>query len=458
MKTSRLGFSALFGLIVILSAATPTHAAHAWTMVGQLENLDCSTISGWAYDPDATGSPSNIEVVITDGSGNQQFDHVYSTNVLRSGVNSQYGLSGNHGFSISTPSFVIDGKTHVVYVVALKNSGNHQYDHDLTNGGQHLVCTPPTPPAPAPAPTVNNTNQNANDNTNQNANNNANDNNNTNNVNNQNDINNQNYIHNTNNNDVNSNSESYSKSYSDSNSNSTSHSSSNSTNNNNSSVTFNPTISQNVTGPNLYVSPNFTPTTVVYPFQQNSPECSIQVSPSTVVPGQRAYLTWTSFNSFSGTITSFGAVTPSGSVEIAPVQNTTFTGIFVGNNGQQVSCQAIVQVAGTLPLPPIQVPPQVPYVTLSQVPYTGLDLGTWGTFVYWTSLALWCLFMAYLIVVKRVHYKIADMFSWALFSTGNGDGEETEGTETPATPVEPVADPEETDSDAFVRAQIFGTN
>ena len=46
-----------------------------------------------------------------------------------------------------------------------------------------------------------------------------------------------------------------------------------------------------------------------------------------------------------------------------------------------------------------------PYVSLSSIPYTGLELGFWGTLAYWGFVILWCLFAAYLVVVKRVQNK-----------------------------------------------------
>ena len=52
-----------------------------------------------------------------------------------------------------------------------------------------------------------------------------------------------------------------------------------------------------------------------------------------------------------------------------------------------------------------------PYVTLAAVPYTGLELGPLGTALYWGFLVLWCLFAAYLIVVKKVHNKIVAWFT-----------------------------------------------
>jgi hypothetical protein len=58
--------------------------------------------------------------------------------------------------------------------------------------------------------------------------------------------------------------------------------------------------------------------------------------------------------------------------------------------------------------PPVYNPrPATPYITLSQVPYTGLDLGFWGTIAYWGFLIFWCLVIAYLVVVKKVQNRIA---------------------------------------------------
>ena len=52
-----------------------------------------------------------------------------------------------------------------------------------------------------------------------------------------------------------------------------------------------------------------------------------------------------------------------------------------------------------------------PYVTLAAVPYTGFELGFWGTIAYWGFLVLWCLIAAYLIVVKKIQNKIAAWFT-----------------------------------------------
>lgn len=58
-----------------------------------------------------------------------------------------------------------------------------------------------------------------------------------------------------------------------------------------------------------------------------------------------------------------------------------------------------------------------PYVTLSSLPYTGLDLGPVGEVLYWTFLVLWCLAAAYLIAVKRVQNKVVSALNSFLFGS-----------------------------------------
>ncbi len=72
---------------------------------------------------------------------------------------------------------------------------------------------------------------------------------------------------------------------------------------------------------------------------------------------------------------------------------------------------------------PVYVPPPAPYipptqapsVTLSQMPYTGLDLGVAGTLAYWGFLVLWAMLAAYLLIVKRVQNALAEQLGNILF-------------------------------------------
>jgi hypothetical protein len=54
-------------------------------------------------------------------------------------------------------------------------------------------------------------------------------------------------------------------------------------------------------------------------------------------------------------------------------------------------------------------------VTLSQVPYTGLDLGPVGAVLYWGFLGVWAVFAIYLVAIKRVQNKLARWFAFGLF-------------------------------------------
>jgi len=56
-------------------------------------------------------------------------------------------------------------------------------------------------------------------------------------------------------------------------------------------------------------------------------------------------------------------------------------------------------------------------VTLSAVPYTGLELGPVGTVLYWAFLAFWCLLAAYLIVVKKVQNSVYNSLKTVLFGS-----------------------------------------
>ncbi len=67
--------------------------------------------------------------------------------------------------------------------------------------------------------------------------------------------------------------------------------------------------------------------------------------------------------------------------------------------------------------PPIAYNNPSPYVTLSQVPYTGLDLSLWQLILYWSFLVLWCLAAAYLIVIKRVQNRILNSIKKFLLGT-----------------------------------------
>jgi hypothetical protein len=155
------------------------------------------------------------------------------------------------------------------------------------------------------------------------------------------------------------------------------------------------------------------------PPQQNNPSCSITINNygnnynnGYWQPNSAVTISWSSAHASWGTINNgLGNVNLSGSRTVYPNQTTTYTGTFYGQNGQSVTCSATVYIN----VPPVN--PGTPYVTLSQTPYTGLELGPVGTVVYWGFIAFWCLLAAYLIAVKRVHNQVYASLASLLFGT-----------------------------------------
>jgi len=107
--------------------------------------------------------------------------------------------------------------------------------------------------------------------------------------------------------------------------------------------------------------------------------------------GSGSYLSWTATNASSAYISQIGSVSLSGSQMV--YGSGTYTMTVYGYNGQQATCAT--SVYGTTYNPPVY---QQPYVSLSQIPYTGFDLGPIGNAMYWAALASFAIAGAYLMV------------------------------------------------------------
>src|SRR3989344_7163782 len=107
---------------------------------GWLDGARCDIIGGWTVDMDtpdtsipyqiyADGPPSIGTLIFTD-----------TTEGLRPDVNSALGVSGNHGFTINTPSLVKDGKSHMINAYGIETNGNTPF---LLSGSPKTVqCVP----------------------------------------------------------------------------------------------------------------------------------------------------------------------------------------------------------------------------------------------------------------------------------------------------------------------------
>jgi hypothetical protein len=112
--------------------------------------------------------------------------------------------------------------------------------------------------------------------------------------------------------------------------------------------------------------------------------------------GSGAYLSWTSTNASSAYLTNVGSVAVSGSQMVYPHGSQTYTLTVHGYNGQTATCAT--SVYGQVYVPPTYNPP---YVSLTQIPYTGFDFGPIGNAMYWVSLLGFAAAGAYLMIYYR---------------------------------------------------------
>jgi len=116
-----------------------------------------------------------------------------------------------------------------------------------------------------------------------------------------------------------------------------------------------------------------------------------------------------------------------GSVVVNPTSNTTYVGTVSGAPSND-NCRTEVVIdndtctsncgggggGGGRRSPRVGLESFVPgleeplsFVYLSEVPYTGLELGTWGTVLYWIMLIGWSLALAYLVLFNAVPFAMA---------------------------------------------------
>lgn len=151
-------------------------------------------------------------------------------------------------------------------------------------------------------------------------------------------------------------------------------------------------------------------------------QCVLTASPSSITKGSNSTLSWSGTNIVSVIIDQgIGDKGSTGTVNVNPERTTTYTGAFTTTAGQTLSCSATVEVTNPdgvctsncgggggggggsrgprVILSSLKAPGEQPlaFVYLSEIPYTGLDLGPLGTAMYWLMLVLWSLAAAYLI-------------------------------------------------------------
>lgn len=132
--------------------------------------------------------------------------------------------------------------------------------------------------------------------------------------------------------------------------------------------------------------------------------------------GSGVILRWNTTEASSAYLSGVGAVSAYGQYTVYPTYNTTYTLTVYGYSGKTNSCEIEIDHGyGYGPYYPGYTYPQYPqyqqypqnyfggysyanpYLSLTQIPYTGFDFGTVGSAVYFLALALFAISGAYLL-------------------------------------------------------------
>jgi hypothetical protein len=177
----------------------------------------------------------------------------------------------------------------------------------------------------------------------------------------------------------------------------------------------------------------------------------MSISPNKINKGESATLSWGGTNVTGVVIDNdIGTKPATGSLTITPSDAGTYTyhGQFTTLDNETINCSASVEVVGQctencggggggggssrkvrVTFDSFEPEGEVlaSYVYLSQVPYTGLDLGPLGTVFYWLMLALWSAAAAYLVLFNLVPFmtRKARGFGESVASIVNNIGPQT---------------------------------
>lgn len=176
--------------------------------------------------------------------------------------------------------------------------------------------------------------------------------------------------------------------------------------------------------------------TVKEPTPDPAPQCTLEVTPSSVRRGESVTIAWTSDNATSASINQgIGSVSLDGDTSVSVDSDTTFTGTFTNGKGDTVTCSDSVTVRGgggggpclncgdddddddddngggdddddDEPSPTIvlsKVVRNAPgnFITLDQVPYTGFTAGPMLTALFWISVIGISAGLAYVLTYRR---------------------------------------------------------
>lgn len=143
----------------------------------------------------------------------------------------------------------------------------------------------------------------------------------------------------------------------------------------------------------------------------SSPRCDLNVSDKKISRGDEVKLTWNTSKATEVSIKDDNGKTIidtddlskndkkdffDGTIKVRPTRDTTYT-LTAEKGSKKRTCKVSVDVQNGVTV----LESRVAGISLTQVPYTGFDAGPTLTFIFYTLLTLWGLFIAYTIVLKK---------------------------------------------------------
>jgi hypothetical protein len=148
----------------------------------------------------------------------------------------------------------------------------------------------------------------------------------------------------------------------------------------------------------------------------SSPRCELTVSKSKISSGELITLRWNSTRasdikitdgSNKTVVTTKGLLTEAkkdlfdGTKKVTPTKDTKYT-LIVERGSRDTVCTATVDVSDDVAFTELrEQQPLIAGIALADVPYTGFEAGPVMTLAFYTLLAAWAVFIAYLLVIRR---------------------------------------------------------
>ena len=169
----------------------------------------------------------------------------------------------------------------------------------------------------------------------------------------------------------------------------------------------------------------------------SSPRCELTISDTKIKSGDEVTITWDNTrvnemilednrgNVLIDTEKTTKYDEDEGSIEVKPTRDTEYT-MTVSRGSRDRVCRVKVEMDDDVTVISTRTQtPQVAGISLTQVPYTGFEAGPFLTFLFYSLLAVWAAFIAYMIVIKeRTVASVSLNGNKVDISTTNGKWEE----------------------------------